>query len=231
VKATKYLTQAEQEGGANVWRGGTAKREPKANWKDQIFVQTDEHPVLCISWNDAVAFAGWLSARDREGRRYRLPTEAEWEYACRAGTTTAYCSGSSLEALKKVAWCSYDGKFGSAGGTKPVGQFQANGWGLYDMHGNAWEWCQDWHEEYARSDQVDPQGLAQGFDRVIRGGGWNSPPSFCRSAFRIWHEPGFRTNNMGCRLVLVPSGEYAWLAGAGVAVVQLGTWPWSGWRA
>ena len=121
VKATGYRTQAEREGGANVWTGSGWKMDPKANWMTPGFEQTDDHPVVCISWNDAVAFADWLSAQDREGRRYRLPTEAEWEYACRAGTQTAYCSGNGLEALKKVGWCSYDGKEGSAGGTKPRG--------------------------------------------------------------------------------------------------------------
>ena len=148
VKATGYRTQAEREGGAN--------------WMTPRFEQSDDHPVVWISWNDAVAFADWLSAQDRDGRIYLLPTEAEWEYACRAGSTTAYCSGNDLEALRKVAW------FWSNGGqrTKRVGLFQANSWGLYDMHGNAGEWCQDWLGEYPRGDQVDPRGPAQGSLRV-----------------------------------------------------------------
>ena len=166
------------------------------------FEQSDDHPVVWISWNDAVAFADWLSAQDRDGRIYLLPTEAEWEYACRAGSTTAYCSGNDLEALRKVAW------FWSNGGqrTKRVGLFQANSWGLYDMHGNAGEWCQDWLGEYPRGDQVDPRGPAQGSLRVRRSGGWGWPPQGCRSACRVGENPGDRHEDVGCRLVLVPSG-------------------------
>ena len=206
MKATGYRTQAESGGGAFVWTGSGFKLDPKANWMTAGFEQSDGHPVVCISWNDAVAFADWLSAQDWEGRRYRLPTGAEWEYACRAGTQTAYYSGKDLEALKKVGWCSYDGKQGSAGGTKPVGQFQTNSWGLYDMHGNAWEWCQDWYGDYFRGDQVDPEGPAQGSLRVIRGGGWRDGPPASRSAFRNRGKPGNRAYGVGCRLALVPSG-------------------------
>jgi formylglycine-generating enzyme required for sulfatase activity len=206
VKATGYRTQAEREGGANVLIRLAWIMDPKANWLTPGFEQTDDHPVVCISWNDAVAFADWLTAQDRQGHRYRLPTEAEWEYACRAGTTTAYCSGNDLGDLKKVGWCSYSGQVGSAGGTKPVGQFQANGWGLYGMHGNAWEWCQDCYGEYPRGDQVDPEGPARGSDRVARGGGWANSPQDCRSAIRHYSVPGFRLHYLGCRLVMVPSG-------------------------
>ena len=207
VKATGYRTQAESEGGAHVWTASEWKMDPKANWMTPGIVQTDDHPVVCLSWNDVVAYADWLSGQDREGRRYRLPTEAEWEYACRAGTQTAYCSGNSLEAFKQVGWGSYNGKWGSAGGTKPVGQYQANGWGLYDMHGNASEWCQDWLGEYPRGDQVDPEGPARGGERVHRGtGGWWGFPQGCRSASRGRHAQWDRVFALGCRLVLVPSG-------------------------
>jgi formylglycine-generating enzyme required for sulfatase activity len=205
VKATGYQTIAERKRGADFWTAAGWQSGPKVNWQAPGFEQTDNHPVVCLGWSDAIAFADWVSTQDRAGRRYRLPTEAEWEYACRAGEPSAYCSGNTPEALKKVGWCSYD-KEGSAGGTKSVGQFQPNAWGLYDMHGNAWEWCQDWFEEYSRSDQNEPAGPVRGSYRVFRGGCWLSPPRECRSAMRGFRDPEDRGNHLGCRLVMVPAG-------------------------
>ena len=132
----------------------------KYSWRNTGFEQTDEHPVVNVSWNDAVAFCKWLSKK--EGKTYRLPTEAEWEYACRAGTTTRYYSGDDPETLAKVgnvADAALKAKFpdwkytikASDGYvfTAPVGKFKPNAFGLYDMHGNAWQWCADWYgEEY-----------------------------------------------------------------------------------
>jgi formylglycine-generating enzyme required for sulfatase activity len=209
VKAKGHRVQAESHRGAMVWTGSGGngwKYDPKANWMTPGFEQTDDHPVVCITWNDAAAFADWLSAQDGKGRRYRLPTEAEWEYACRAGTTTAYSSGDGMDALKKVGWCRYDGNSGSAGGTKPVGQFEANSWGLYDMHGNAHEWCQDWWEEFLRGDQVDPEGPVRGSNRVYRSGGWRNLGCECRSAHRDTNKPSDGNNFQGFRLALDPSG-------------------------
>ncbi|MBN1655175.1 MAG: SUMF1/EgtB/PvdO family nonheme iron enzyme [Deltaproteobacteria bacterium] len=154
-------------------------------------------PVVGISWNEAEAFAEWAGGR--------LPSEAEWEYACRAGTSTEYCSGDGVEALKKVGWCSYDGQWGSAGSTKPVGSFSPNGWGLYDMHGNVWEWLEDdWHESYERAptDGGSWVDKPRGGGRVLRGGSWGDGPDDCRSAARFRYYPAYRYNYYGFRLVL-----------------------------
>ena len=131
-------------------------------------------PVERVSWKAAVSFCTKLSAFPEEqaaGRTYRLPTEAEWEYACRAGSTTDFCFGDAEWGLDDYAW--YEDN--SDHRTHPVGQKRPNAWGLYDMHGNVWEWCADWHDEayYEASPVDDPQGPATGVDRVGRGGSWS----------------------------------------------------------
>jgi formylglycine-generating enzyme required for sulfatase activity len=152
-------------------------------------------PVTFVSWNDAVRFCERLSAMEREqlaGRRYRLPTEAEWEYACRAGTTTTFSVGDELT-HEHANIRGPQGRFavergrGRAGQTvTPVGSYDPNPWGLYDMHGNVWEWCADWYdpEGYARWPVVNPRGPESGVHRVLRGGSWMSPPEECASAHR-----------------------------------------------
>jgi formylglycine-generating enzyme required for sulfatase activity len=177
------------------------------------FEQSDEHPVVCVSWNDAVAFCGWLSRK--EGKGYRLPTEAEWEYACRAGTTTRYHSGDDPETLAQVGnvadatakakFADWTGAIADSDGyvfTAPVGRFRPNAFGLYDMHGNAWEWCADRYGEkyYAASPSDDPTGPDSGTGRVLRGGSWVVRPNFARSAVRNWSWPDDRINNFGFRL-------------------------------
>jgi formylglycine-generating enzyme required for sulfatase activity len=159
-------------------------RDPKYSWRNPGFIQGDNHPVVNVTWNDAVALATWLS--EKEGVKYRLPTEAEWEYACRAGTRTRYTSGDDPESLLKVAnvfdfdakeywqrWAQFAlaGRDGFAF-TAPAGSFTPNAWGLYDMHGNVWEWVSDWYEDayYAKSPIDNPQGPADGSVRVRRGG-------------------------------------------------------------
>ncbi len=151
------------------------------------------HPVGRVSWEDAVAFCGKLSAQ--EGQEYRLPTEAEWEYACRAGTTTPFSFGSSLNG--DHANCNGKRPYGtSAEGpskrrTAPVGSYRANGFGLYDMHGNVWEWCADWYDAkyYGPLPVVDPVGPTGGWRRVFRGGGWGLDASCCRASYRAWGLP------------------------------------------
>jgi formylglycine-generating enzyme required for sulfatase activity len=172
--------------------------------------------VVNVRWNDAVAFCEWLSHKEKIG--YRLPTEAEWEYACRAGTTMRYYSGDDPETLAKVGNVKYatakakfpDWKGTTEGSdkyvfTSPVGSFEPNPFGLYDMHKNVWQWCADWHDHsyYAKSPTDDPTGPATGSYRVIRGGSWLSPAWRCRSANRYWNEPIVRGIFVGFRVCRV----------------------------
>ena len=203
VKATAYKTEAEKSGKVLIWNGRKSEERQGASWKDPGFNQTDDHPVVLVSWNDAQEFVKWVGGQT--GKAVRLPTEAEWEYACRAGTKTVFCNGNWIEELKKVGWCSYDGNYGSTRGTKPAGSFQPNAWGLYDMHGNAWQWCRDLYGDYPTSVSSDPQGAnTQSSNRVLRGGSWLNIPSCCRSAYRNKYSQGFYDNDSGFR-VLVPA--------------------------
>ena len=154
-----------------------------------------QRPVINVSWEDATAYAAWLS--DQTGQRYRLPTEAEWEYAARVGSITAYNFGDDPAQLDEYA-C-YKGKPDRK--TQPVGRLQPNAWGLYDMHGNVWEWVQDWYDDYSAAAVADPAGPAAGSSRVLRGGGWNSSARDCRSAARRGDHPGIRDSALGLRLV------------------------------
>jgi uncharacterized protein (TIGR02996 family) len=163
-----------------------------------------DRPVDNVSWEDCLGLCGLLQERD--GRDYRLPTEAEWEYACRAGTSTPYCSGRGLPALKKVGWCSYDATQGSAKETVPVGKFQPNAWGLFDMHGNLLEWCADWFGAYTAEPQVAPVCETVAWGRCLRGGSWQFEPRRARSAFRGCYDPRVRNNNYTCRPCLSAGG-------------------------
>jgi formylglycine-generating enzyme required for sulfatase activity len=161
--------------------------------------QGDNLPVEKVSWNDAATFCKKLS--EKEGKKYRLPTEAEWEYACRAGTTTAYYTGDREAALNEAGWY----KANSELKTHPVGQKKPNVWGLYDMHGNVWQWCNDYAGAYPAGDAVDPSGPPVGDKngpRVLRGGSWNNVPGSCRAAYRGWIAPDGRFDIVGLRLCL-----------------------------
>jgi formylglycine-generating enzyme required for sulfatase activity len=157
-------------------------------------------PVEQVSWDDAVEFCKKLS--QKEGKTYRLPTEAQWEYACRAGTTTKFSFGDSESQLGEYAW--YSGNSGSK--THPVGDREPNAWGLYDMHGNVFEWCQDWHASdwYSKGPAGNPLNESYGDKkfRVLRGGSGGHNPGICRSAIRYGNAPGFRSDGGGFRLVL-----------------------------
>jgi formylglycine-generating enzyme required for sulfatase activity len=222
VEATGYKTDAEKGArfkGAVVFADGNVKIAEDASWWNPYFKQTDDHPVVCVSRNDARAFVDWLNATDKAkpaGASYRLPTEAEWEYACRAGTTTWYqwgddpdkgkgwCNAADLTAKKTFPdWTVFNWDDGFLY-TAPVGSFKANAFGLHDMHGNVWEWCQDWYGPYQGGDQTDPSGAASGVVRVVRGGSWYGLPWLLRSACRNWNLPGTRLFNYGFRLVLAP---------------------------
>jgi len=148
------------------------------------------HPVDRISWNDAVEFCTRLSALPDEraaGRVYRLPTEAEWEYACRAGSPGEYAFGDDVRMLGEYAWYAEN----SGIEPHPVGRKKPNAWGLYDMHGNAWEWCADWYERYSGGPAIDPTGPSQGTDRVYRGGSNGYAAPYCRSANRTATRPSW----------------------------------------
>ncbi|MFP4584456.1 MAG: formylglycine-generating enzyme family protein [Desulfococcaceae bacterium] len=152
-------------------------------------------PVEQVSWEDVQGFLKKLN--DRGDGAYRLPSEAEWEYAARAGSTSAYSFGDDEGQLGVYAW--YDGNAG--GKTHPVGKKRPNAWGLHDMHGNVWEWCRDWYGAYAGAFVTDPTGPPSGTARVLRGGGWNDYASYCRAALRNNASPDFRNSVLGFRLV------------------------------
>ncbi len=186
VEATGYQTDAEKQGSCRTWTGSQWEYTKGASWRNPGLQQTDAHPVVCVSWNDAVAFAEWAGGR--------LPTEAEWEYAARAGTTGDYAGD-----LDAMAWYSKN----SDNSTHPVGQKAPNDWGLYDMHGNVWEWVQDWYDSdyYDGSPTKDPKGPASGSYRVIRGGGWYNGARGVRSALRGYGTPDDRSSRIGFRIV------------------------------
>jgi formylglycine-generating enzyme len=171
-----------------------------------------EHPVESVSWEEAVAFCLRLSERAEEraaGRSYRLPTEAEWEYAARAGATTPFAFGSNFGAS--------EGNFDTAhpygasepaaplGHTTPVTRYPASAWGLHDVHGNVWEWCADWYGEayYATLPLRDPPGPSEGRFRVLRGGSWKNQAPACRAAYRNALAPHMRDSATGFRVCLV----------------------------
>ncbi len=221
VKAADYQTEGETDGeGGYGLNTVTAKWEqkPEYTWRQTGFTQTDDHPVVEVSWNDATAFCAWLSKK--EGKAYELPTEAEWEYACRAGTKTRFWCGDEDASLKgnvNIADASFKEKMDSEATrnltcvrwddgyafTSPIGSFKANPWGLYDMHGNVWQWCADYYDAnyYDNSDTKDPLNSSKSYARVMRGGAWYNPARGCRAAARLSYTPGYRDDNLGFRVV------------------------------
>jgi formylglycine-generating enzyme required for sulfatase activity len=175
----------------------------------------DDFPVECVSWEDAQIFHQRLAALEKEraaGRQYRLPTEAEWEYACRGGLSSqAFHFGNSLSSTQ----ANFDGSYPYGGAAKgpylertcEVGSYPENGYGLRDMHGNVWEWCSDWYDlgYYAASPAEDPPGPPEGSSRVYRGGSWRNFGWYARSAFRRRCPPGYRTHLLGFRASLAAS--------------------------
>lgn len=227
VEASGYRPESEADGTggygynprydpATTRRGDAFEgRAPQYSWRNPGFAQGADHPVVNITWNDAQALARWLS--HTEGYTYRLPTEAEWEYACRAGTHTLYPQGNNPQSLVQVAntfdqeaaplwprWQQHalEGSDGHAF-TAPVGSYTPNAFGLHDMLGNAWEWVADWHEDgyYATSPRNDPQGPAEGSVRVRRGGSWHTWSFYARCGYRNWNTPQTRYPLVGMRLV------------------------------
>jgi formylglycine-generating enzyme required for sulfatase activity len=157
----------------------------------------ERRPVINVSWDDATAYTNWLSRET--GQLYRLPTEAEWEYMCRAGSTTRY-SGGDLMSVRDANYAS--SKIGEA---SEVGRFAANPWGVFDMHGNVWEWCLDGKRIYESGDVVNPVGPLDPIQyRVTRGGAWSAGERYLRSAFRHADPPTYKSNDIGFRCVRLP---------------------------
>jgi len=175
------------------WDMFVANSESMHNHDDECWGR-GRRPVINVSWGNASAYAQWLTGTT--GKPYRLLSEAEWEYCCRAGTTTAYSTGDQIT-HKQAA-------FDRSEGTVEVGSYPANAWGLYEMHGNVWEWCRDkWHDSYdgvVPSDGSAWESGAKGDIRIVRGGSWNSNPQYLRSAFRYSIVSGFRKSDHGFRV-------------------------------
>ncbi|HAU37527.1 MAG TPA: DNA recombination protein RecF [Phycisphaerales bacterium] len=224
VKDSGYQTEAERTPprvtGSEV-RGGRAElvRSRVYTWRNPGFEQKGDHPVVRVSWNDAQAFCDWLSKKS--GRKVHLPTEAQWEYACRAGTKTAYPWGGNPDDGKGWAngrdqsyrkmypkgaaeqFFNWDDGFVN---TSPVGTFRANAFGLRDMVGNVWQWCGDYYEKYGSGAAEDPTGPDKGSQRVLRGGAYVVVPWCCRSAARSGRTPTDRNPQTGFRIA-VTAGE------------------------
>ena len=228
VEDTGYRTDAAVDGRGGIGYDAAARKvavhDPKYTWKNPGFAQTDDHPVVNVTWKDAKKFCDWLSKK--EEKLYDLPTEAEWEYACRAGTKTRFWSGEDDESLKGAAniadaslKAKADADFLKAficetwndgyPFTSPVGIFRPNSWGLCDIHGNVWQWCDDWYGKnyYQESDKKDPKGSNNGRSHVLRGGSWHDSPFFCRSAERFDLDPSFCNHAIGFRVVLRPAAR------------------------
>jgi formylglycine-generating enzyme required for sulfatase activity len=182
-------------------------------WSGQDYVKEgDNYPATYVSWDDAMKFCEKLTDQEHNagrlpaGWKYTLPTEAQWEYACRAGTKSRFSFNDDDSNLVGCAWSDKNAYRAGEKYAHQVAQKKPNPWGLSDMHGNVWEWCRDWYKKELLGG-TDPQGPSGGSDRVNRGGGWLNSAKFCRSAFRGWDAPGRRFNDLGFRVAAVPSGR------------------------
>ncbi|MFO7906361.1 MAG: formylglycine-generating enzyme family protein [Pirellulaceae bacterium] len=198
------ITQPFYLGETEVTQGQWEAVMDTQPWQGELYAEEgSDYPANYISWEDAVAFCERLS--EKEGRTYRLPTEAEWEYACRAGTDTAYTFGDDPSELGEYAWFKDNVDAVGEEYAHEVGRKRANDFGLYDMHGNVWEWCADWYDSdyYGGSPTEDPSGPTSGSGRVSRGGSWSTDAGHCRSARRSRYSPGYRFITRGFRVALV----------------------------
>ena len=233
IDATGYKTDAEKGGDSYIYDGSSWVTKSGVNWRhdEQGNVRTaDNHPVIHVSWNDAVAYCNWLSEKQNltkvytisgdnvtaswNATGYRLPTEAEWEYAARQrGQKVRFGNGKDIADPSEI---NFDGRADYKkpysvsglyrGKTTPVGSFTANSLGLHDMSGNVWEWCWDWYGDYASGTQTNPRGASSGSYRVLRGGSWNGYPVYTRAARRGRNTPSDRGAYSGFRLARAAGG-------------------------
>jgi formylglycine-generating enzyme required for sulfatase activity len=198
VQAASYRTTAELQGGSFVWKSKPRQRQlcPEFTWSSPGGEPNADDPVRHVSWNDAVAFCQWLARTEKVP--CRLPTEAEWEYACRADSSVQFSFGVNERDLPRHAWF----RDNSRGAPHPVGQKLSNAWQLFDMHGNVYEWCADWNTGpySAASPVTDPVGEAQGVRRVIRGGAYDDAPARMYSTTRYGDTPAYRNEYTGFRV-------------------------------
>ena len=210
IESTGYLTDAERMEGATIFSFHSIVKEVKdgkqvefpifsienrkdARWDNPYYKQSDDYPVVCVSWNDAKVFVKWLNDIDSHFN-YRLPTEAEWEYACRAGT-----KGDQYGEWDDIGW--HDDNSGYS--AHPVGQKEPNGWGLFDMLGNVNEWCEDYFGAYEPGTFTDPNGPPTGLERVVRGGSWDRH-TILGAGSRLYQGQMLRCNTLGFRLARDP---------------------------
>ncbi len=212
VEATRYRTQAEETGGGYVWNGRAWKKDGNTTWLNPGFVQTERDPVTVVSWNDAAEYCNWLSWKEgiqpayrksgdnyyldwtRDG--YRLPTEAQWEFAARGGRGMRGSAFAGSVDIRLVAWF-YNN---SDNRTHPIGTKDPNELGLFDCAGNVWEWCLDWYDNYPSGAQTDPRGPESGTHRVLRGGSFASDESACKPTYRGAFNPSLALNYLGFRV-------------------------------
>ncbi|MEN8221157.1 MAG: formylglycine-generating enzyme family protein, partial [Pseudomonadota bacterium] len=218
VNATGYKTDAEKEGSCYTYKDSSWQKVKGVNWRNPNFSQDSAHPVVCVSWNDATTYAKWLATQT--GKQYRLPTEAEWEYAARAGTKTARYWGNNPDDACGYAnvhdntskrengfgWAHHKCTDGYAK-TAPVGRFKPNGFGLFDMLGNVWEWtCSEYENKYSGKEQrcLSKNIASNKSHFVLRGGSWFVDVRWTRTALRLRWQPSERDRLVGFRLARLP---------------------------
>jgi uncharacterized protein (TIGR02996 family) len=199
VTITNYQTYAERYGYGYGLFGEQFSYDPSITWRTPRFAQSARHPVVCVNWDDTQALVEWLNeVESGTGLVYSLPSEAQWEYACRAGTQTPFFWGDDIGKLRQYGWF----RTNSNRKTHSVSTKKPNGWGLWHMLGHVEEWCADWHGDYPTGEGTDPLGPSEGFERIFRGGSWDSLPESCGSACRCFYDANSCYTYNGFRLAV-----------------------------